>query len=277
MVENMEQDKLDLIKRTVAVGATNDELALFLYTAKRTGLDPLTKQIHFIKRRQWNKSANGYIEVGTTQTGIDGYRAIATRTGELAGIDDAVYDSEEGVYPKKAAVTVYRLVNGVRTPFSASARWNEYVSTDRDGNPVAMWKKMPYLMLAKVAEALALRKAFPNDLSGLYTAEEMSQADNTKTYQSEYDTSPVADDAVPTIHIGGDKIEPPSSVKTTLANKKEIASLVDKVLVNQFTGSKEARAEQYAAWVKAETGLALEVENYETIIERLKSMQNETH
>ena len=120
------QAQVDLIKATVAKGATNDELKLFLYISARTGLDPLTKQVHFVKRK--TKMPDGeYREVGTVQTGIDGYRAIAERTKELAGIDDAVYDSEDGDHPKKASVTVYRIVNGERVPFTASARWSEYV------------------------------------------------------------------------------------------------------------------------------------------------------
>lgn len=158
------QEQLQLITNTVAKGATPDELKLFLYTASRTGLDPLTKQIHFVKRGAQM----------TVQTGIDGYRAIAERTKTLAGIEDAVYDSEDGPHPNKATVTVYRLIDGERVSYTASARWSEYVVQDG-----FMWRKMPYLMLAKCAEALALRKAFPNDLSGLYTNEEMQQADNT--------------------------------------------------------------------------------------------------
>ncbi len=154
--------QIKLITSTVAVGATPDELKLFLYTASRTGLDPLTKQIHFVKRA-------GRM---TVQTGIDGYRAIAERSGTLAGIDDAVYDREDAAHPNKASVTVWRLIDGIRVSFTASARWNEYAVVDG-----FIWKKMPYLMLAKCAEALALRKAFPNDLSGLYTNEEMQQAD----------------------------------------------------------------------------------------------------
>lgn len=172
------KEQLELITNTVAKGATPDELKLFLYTASRTGLDPLTKQIHFVKRYDSKLGK----EVGAIQTGIDGYRAIAERTGTLAGIDDAVFDDEIGANPNKASVTVYRLVNGERVAFTASARWAEYVSSYKDRTSgqlklSPMWAKMPYLMLGKCAEALALRKAFPNDLSGIYTNEEMQQAD----------------------------------------------------------------------------------------------------
>lgn len=184
LVKAFGEGKLQLIKNTIAKGATNDELALFLYTAERTGLDPLTKQIHFVKRDSKQKINGQWVVVPTmtVQTGIDGYRAIAERTGKLAGIEDAVFDSEEEDHPKKATVTITKLIEGNMVKFTASARWTEYAVSypGFNGGPAklgAMWAKMPYLMLAKCAEALALRKAFPNDLSGIYTNEEMQQAD----------------------------------------------------------------------------------------------------
>lgn len=156
-------EKVELIKKTVAKDCTNDELELFLYTCHRTGLDPLARQIYAVKR-------SGKM---TIQTGIDGYRLIADRTGKLAGISDYAFDSEEAKTPAKATVTVRKVVgDGIIAEFTATARWGEYNA----GGP--MWAKMPYLMLGKCAEALALRKAFPADLSGVYTAEEMSQADS---------------------------------------------------------------------------------------------------
>ena len=158
------RDQVELIKTVVAKDASDDELKLFLYTAKRTGLDPLARQIHFVKRK-------GQMAI---QTAIDGYRVIADRTGQLAGIDDAVYDSEDVDHPNKASVTVYKMIAGQRCGFTGTARWSEYYPGDAQG---FMWKKMPYLMLAKCAEALALRKAFPADLSGIYTDDEMQQAD----------------------------------------------------------------------------------------------------
>jgi len=169
------REQIDLIKQTVARGATDTELQLFLYTAKRVGLDPLTKQIHAIKR--WDSQAGK--ETMAIQTGIDGYRLIADRTGKLGGIDDAIFDREDKDHPEKATVTVYKIINGEKCPFTASARWQEYCAFKRDGTPMALWKKMPYLMLGKCAEALALRKAFPADLTGIYTFEEDVTVDGT--------------------------------------------------------------------------------------------------
>lgn len=168
-----DQEQINLITKTVAKGATLPELQLFLYTANKVGLDPLARQIHFVKRRTKQKDGT-YTEVGTIQTGIDGLRAIAERSKTYAGSDDVVYDDEKATRPNKATVTVYRVIGGVRVPFTATARWKEFYPGEHLG---FMWNKMPFHMLGKVAEALALRKAFPQDLSGLYTEEEMQKAD----------------------------------------------------------------------------------------------------
>ena len=168
------REQIDLIKSTVAKGATDNELQLFLYVAKRSGLDPMAKQIHAVKR--WNRAENR--ETMAIQTGIDGYRLIAARTEQHMGTDDATFDSETEDHPNKASVTVYRRVQGEKVAFVASARWSEYVQTVKDGSPNSFWQRMPFGMLGKCAEALALRKAFPAELSGVYTHEEMGQADN---------------------------------------------------------------------------------------------------
>lgn len=169
----LSREKIDLIKRTVARGVTDLEFELFLHACKRTGLDPLMKQIHAIKR--WNYKEQR--EVMSIQTGIDGYRLIADRTDRYAGSSDAEYELNDEGYPTTAKVTVTKLVGGMPCQFTASARWTEYCQFGKDGTPTSMWHKMPFLMLAKCAEALALRKAFPAELSGVYTHEEMMQAD----------------------------------------------------------------------------------------------------
>ena len=159
--DNITPAQVDLIKSQIAVGATDDELKLFLHVADKSGLDPLTKHIYFIKR-------GGKM---TIQTGIDGFRTIADRTGQYVGSNDPVFTGN-GKNPEKATVTVSKVVQGVVGEFTASARWTEYYP---DKNSF-MWDKMPHTMLGKCAEALALRKAFPQQLSGLYTSDEMDQA-----------------------------------------------------------------------------------------------------
>lgn len=170
-----------LLTDQIAPGATPDELRLFLLTAQRTGLDPFRRQIYLIARND-NRT---HTVKRTPQTSIDGFRAIAARSGKYAGSADPRFDNEAA--PRIATVAVWRLEAGTRCQFDASARWDQYYP-GRDGwkpgmplpvQPDAsgfMWRKMPHVMLGKVAEALALRKAFPEDLSGLYTEEEMDQS-----------------------------------------------------------------------------------------------------
>jgi phage recombination protein Bet len=157
-------DQVSLIKSQIAKDCATDELKLFLYQCKRTGLDPLTRQIYAIKR-------SGRM---TIQTSIDGFRVIAERSGSYAGQDEPVWVDDEQGMPIKCTVKVYRFApSGER--FCAGvgvAYFKEYYP-----NPMNLQKSMPHTMIAKVAEALALRKAYPQDLSGLYTSDEMSQAE----------------------------------------------------------------------------------------------------
>lgn len=197
-VVNYSDEQIKVLTDSVAKGATKTELDFFLAVCKRTGLDPFTKQVHFTKRRTWNNDKKGYDEVATIQTGIDGYRVIAARTGEHAGTDDALFFNGKGELgetdstPFKAKATVYRMVKGKKISFEASARWDEYCQRNKEGKPSNLWAKMPYLMLAKCAEALALRKAFPFELSGVYTREEMMQADSEDEAKTTTVVEPVA-------------------------------------------------------------------------------------
>lgn len=156
-------------------GANGGDLAVFFHQCKRTGLDPFARQIYMIARQGKQ----------TIQTGIDGFRLIARRstdrTGGTLGYEDTVWADPNGQWhdvwlwntpPAAAKVTIVR--NGMRFP--AIARFMEYAGRKRDGNLNQMWSTKPALMLEKCAEALALRKAFPQDLSGLYTSDEMQQA-----------------------------------------------------------------------------------------------------
>lgn len=145
------------------------DLFYFLQVAKRAKLDPTLRQIYAVYR--WDKRQQK--EVMSIQTGIDGLRATAEDTGYYGGSDDAVFEYDDNGNVLKATITVYKLNPHTfeRMAVTASAHYNEYKPSED-----FMWNKMPHVMLGKVAEALALRKAFPI-LSGIYTDDEMKQAD----------------------------------------------------------------------------------------------------
>ncbi|MFH1109787.1 MAG: recombinase RecT [Planctomycetota bacterium] len=158
------KDQVTLIKETVAKDATDAELALFFYDCRRRGVHPLDKLLYFTRRR------GKYTPI----TSIDFMRARAAATREHMGTDDAVFEGTPKTEGFSATVTVYRLVQGQRCAFTATARWAEYVPESAN-NADAMWQKMPHGQLGKCAEALALRKACPQELEGLHTIEEMDQ------------------------------------------------------------------------------------------------------
>lgn len=186
------REELDLIKQVAAPGVSDLEFKLFIYTCKNTGLNPLLRQIYAIRRRQWSdekwnpekKSYGDWEYRMTIQMAVDGLRLIAQRTGKYAGQEGPQWCGKDGVWkdvwtlpepPVAARVGVY--LQGVERPVWGVALYDEYVQTikAKDGSPrpTRMWGDMPANQLAKCAESQALRKAFPAELSGLYTHDEM--------------------------------------------------------------------------------------------------------
>jgi phage recombination protein Bet len=164
------EDKLQLLKNTVCKGSSDAELQLFTHICNRTGLDPFAKQIYAIKRG----------DTMTIQTSIDGYRLIAERTRGYAPGRQPDFVMSDGKLISATAYIRKQTDDGTWHEVAATAFFDEYVQRDRTGAPMQFWKKMPHTMLAKCAEALALRKAFPADFSGIYTREEMAQAENVE-------------------------------------------------------------------------------------------------
>lgn len=162
-------DQEKIILTTFLGGATKDEAIVLLETVRRRQLDPFSRQVYFVKR--WDSAKRE--EVWAIQTSIDGLRSIAERTGKYDGQDEAEYGKDD--HGEFAKVRVYRKDWSPGRAAVGVAYLAEFIQKKKDGTITAFWSRMPRLMLAKCAEALAIRKAFPEDTGGLYIAEEMSQ------------------------------------------------------------------------------------------------------
>lgn len=168
-------------------GASDGDLAVFFHVVKRTGLDPFAKQIYMIGRNTFDQRRNSWVTKWTIQTGIDGYRLIGRRAANAARVRISIgapeWAHQDGTWrpvwvrdwglPIAARVTITR--DG--EPFTAVALFDEYKQTKRDGELNQMWSQRPAGQIAKCAEALAWRMAFPQDLAGIYVDDEMQQAD----------------------------------------------------------------------------------------------------
>jgi phage recombination protein Bet len=167
---NFPPEKIQLLKDTVCKGSSDAELQLFLHVCVKTGLDPFMKQIYSIRRKSKDKNGD-WFETQTIQTSIDGLRLIAERTCKYAPGKEPVYvyDSNGRLFSATAFVK----------KMTADGTWHDVSSTafNAEFNPgTQFWNKMPHVMLAKVAEASALRKAFPAEMAGIYSDDEMEQA-----------------------------------------------------------------------------------------------------
>lgn len=180
-VFELSRAKIDLIKRTVCPrDTTDDELALFFHECQRRGVHPLDRLIHMTKFQDRQQGGNKVVFM----VSIDYLRAQAEETGEYGGKEkprylgaaELTHQGRKIKVPMLAEVVVWRIVQGQKVAFFGEARWNEFYPGASERG--ALWRDKPFLMLAKCAEAQALRSAFPKRLGKLYAREEIDRAFN---------------------------------------------------------------------------------------------------
>ncbi|HET6613659.1 MAG TPA: phage recombination protein Bet [Kofleriaceae bacterium] len=229
-IRQLGKERVMVLRNTICQGLNDHETALFLEVARAKGLDPFARQIHAVKR----KDGEGGHKM-TIQTGIDGFRVIAQRSGDRDGEDPVQYCGPDGKWvdiwldekkpPLAARARVYR--RGHSRPYEGIARYDFYVQRKKGGDPNHMWGTPGGAahMLAKCAEALALRKAYPEDLGGMYADEEMGQASNSPQPPSDAtEATVIADWVFEEMERGGEQAVAETMLRS-IAKAKTLAEL----------------------------------------------------
>ena len=169
-----DEELIEVVKRDLMPkDSTDADLKRFLLTCKEYGFSPMRRQLYAM-------AAGGRIVMEAT---IDGLLSLAAASPDFAGVEETVYEYDKDGHVGKATVKVCRFSpKGERyVAATTSALWKEYGEpaiaklSDR-GRDFSPWVKMPTVMLEKVALARCLRRAFPRELGGLYSRDEMEGA-----------------------------------------------------------------------------------------------------
>jgi phage recombination protein Bet len=183
ITQHFNPEQLKVLQEQLAPKCSPSELQYFIEVCKITGLSPFTREIYAISREAWNPETQRKEPKMSIQVSIDGLRKRAANSGYYDG-STTFWCGEDGKWlevwlkstpPSAAKTVVYR--KGCGQPFTAVARFDAY-KQDFKGKLSGLWEKMPDIMIGKCSEALALRKAFPEQTAGLYASEEMDQASN---------------------------------------------------------------------------------------------------
>lgn len=230
--------KVNILRNTICSELSNDELEFFLYNCARSRLDPMTRQIYALKH-----SKNDSVKI---MASIDGLRLIADRTGQYAPGKPTTYLYDENNNLKGAIAYVKKL--------TADGTWHEVseiaIFKECDKRTFA-WKTMPHLMIAKVAESRALRRAFPNDLSGIYEEDEFDQEKNIlKTDKKERVEKTQEIEQVEVEVVNKSTCEQPKEKRVAMASEADKTKL--KHLL--YIASKENRERAILGVVKTQTG-----------------------
>lgn len=206
------------LQNSVFPGAKDESILLAVDYCKARKLDILKKPCHIVPMPVTDAKTGNKNWRDVIMPGIYEQRITAFRTGQMAGQDEPVFGDTvtfRGIEaPEWCRVTVYRFINNERCAFSHTEYFSEACATTKEGKPNSMWSKRPRGQLAKCAEAGALRKAFPDELGGVITADEVNE-------------DPINQHSAATPDIGTTVIDTQSVELITPEQIKEIENLVE--------------------------------------------------
>lgn len=186
---------MSALRNSVFPGASDESIYMAAQYCAARKLDIFKKPIHIVPLSVRDSITGKYETRDVIMPGIYELRTTAFRTGEMAGIDEPVFGEEKKIHginaPEWCKITVYRIIAGQRYAFTHVEYFEEAAATKNNGELNSMWTKRPRGQLAKCAEAGALRKAFPDEMGGIMTSDEVSEMDNIAT--PEIDVTPQPD------------------------------------------------------------------------------------
>lgn len=205
-VTGLTQAQIQLVKRTVAKNATDDELLMFLHLARKYKLDPLAREMYFIKQSEKDvvmmTGRDGFLKIAQSDPNYQGLQAMAVRENDNFSIDVQTGDIKHSFTGKnRGAITGAWAVayHAKRKPVVCYVEFSEYdrsadeKATSRDGREYTKrgsptWKKYPSAMIQKVAEVFVLRRQF--NISGLVSEEEVGTDANLLAAGADQPTPP---------------------------------------------------------------------------------------
>ncbi len=191
-------EQAELIRRTIAPEATNDELALFMHVASKSGLDPLLRQIWFSKRKQnvGTRDKPRYEDRVLIMAGADGMQARALRFPDCTSImHAAVFERDDFLFDRKTGLVVKHFSNPFKNAGNVIGAWAVVLRRDKDpfvalvsfdeyvDGASFLWRDKPAVMIEKVARATALRRAYPENFGGIYDPAELDRGKHQKAVE----------------------------------------------------------------------------------------------
>jgi phage recombination protein Bet len=155
-----------VIRNLICKNASDKEIKQFITLCAMQKLNPFLREAYLIKYSD--------TEPASMVVGYEVFLKRAFKNQYYQGYKSGILDWDD---EKKRRAFCEVFLKGYVTPIRVEVYWEEYAGKKKDGTLTKFWAKQGRTQLEKVAISQALRRAFPLDLGGLYTADEIDTVD----------------------------------------------------------------------------------------------------